>query len=120
MARILIVDDSPTEQATLSRMLENHGHKTTIVANGNEALEKVRETAPDVILMDIVMPELNGFQATRKLSQDEATRHIPIIIVTSKTQETDKIWGMRQGAKGYLTKPVEEADLLAAIKAVLS
>ena len=120
MARILIVDDSPTEVHVLKTMLQKNGFDTIEATSGEEGIEKARAERPDLILMDIVMPGLNGFQATRQLTRDPDTAAIPVIIVTTKDQETDRIWGLRQGAKDYITKPVEEKDLVAKIKAVLA
>ncbi len=119
MARILIVDDSPTEIHVLKTMLEKAGHQTMSAGNAEEGIAKVKSEKPDLILMDVVMPGTNGFQATREITKDPETAHIPVIIVTTKDQETDKVWGLRQGAKDYLVKPVQEADLLAKIKAVM-
>ncbi|HSX86968.1 MAG TPA: twitching motility response regulator PilH [Pseudomonas sp.] len=120
MARILIVDDSPTEMYKLTAMLEKHGHQVLKAENGADGVALARQEKPDAVLMDIVMPGLNGFQATRQLTKDAETSHIPVIIVTTKDQETDKVWGKRQGAKDYLTKPVDEATLLKTLNAVLA
>ena len=119
MALILIVDDSPTEVFQMRRMLENHGFETEGAADGAEGIRKAREIRPDLILMDIVMPGVDGFRATRTLANDPATRKIPVIMVSSKSQETDRIWGMRQGAVDYLVKPVTEAVLVAKAQEVL-
>lgn len=119
MARVLIVDDSPTETHKMTSILAKNGHEVITAESGEEGVAKAKETLPDVVLMDIVMPGLNGFQATRQLSKNTSTSHIPVIIVTTKDQETDRLWGQRQGAKGYLTKPVEDSILLKAIKEVL-
>ncbi len=119
MARVLIVDDSPTEIHILSNMIEKHGHAVISAENGESGIEVAKKELPDVVLMDVVMPGLNGFQATRHLKKNPETSHIPVIIVTTKDQETDKIWGMRQGAKDYLTKPVQEDNLIKTINAVL-
>ena len=115
---ILVVDDSPTDRQFLSDMLTKSGFKVSSAASAEEAIAKVKQTKPDLVLMDVVMPGQNGFQATRMLASDEATKHIPIIICSTKGQETDKVWGMRQGAKDYIVKPVKQADLLAKIKAL--
>ena len=120
MARILIVDDSPTEMYKLTAMLEKHGHQVLKAENGADGVALARQEKPDAVLMDIVMPGLNGFQATRQLTKDSTTQNIPVIMVTTKDQETDKVWGTRQGAKGYLTKPVEEEALVKEINRVLS
>ncbi|WP_313515508.1 twitching motility response regulator PilH [Pseudomonas sp.] len=120
MARILIVDDSPTEMYKLTAMLEKHGHEVLKAENGADGVALARQEKPDVVLMDIVMPGLNGFQATRQLSKDADTNHIPVIIVTTKDQETDKVWGKRQGARDYLTKPIEEDTLVKTIESVLA
>lgn len=119
MARVLIVDDSPTETFKISSILSKHGYEVLTAENGEDGINVAREQLPDVVLMDIVMPGLNGFQATRQLSRDASTRNIPIIIVTTKDQETDRIWGERQGAKGYLTKPVDGKLLVKTIENVL-
>ena len=118
MAKVLIVDDSPTETYKLTSMLERHGHSVLSAGNGSEGVEKAKAELPDIVLMDVVMPGLNGFQATRQLSRASETSTIPVIIVTTKDQETDRVWGMRQGAKAYLTKPIEEKELLATIAQV--
>ncbi|HAQ50781.1 MAG TPA: two-component system response regulator [Gammaproteobacteria bacterium] len=119
MALILIVDDSPTEIYTLKKMLEKHDHQILTAGNGEEAIELAETKRPGLILMDVVMPTLNGFQATRQLSKSENTAHIPIIIISSKSQESDRQWGLRQGAKGYLNKPVKEHSLIDEINSTL-
>ncbi len=115
---ILVVDDSPTDRQHLTDMLAKSGYKVSSAASAEEALAKVKQSKPDLVLMDVVMPGQNGFQATRTLSSDEATKHIPVIICSTKGQETDRVWGMRQGAKDYIVKPVKQADLLAKISAL--
>ncbi|HUG79007.1 MAG TPA: response regulator [Burkholderiales bacterium] len=115
---ILVVDDSPTDRQQLSDMLAKGGYKVSTAENAEDALAKVRQLRPDLVLMDVVMPGQNGFQATRTLARDDATKHIPVIICTSKSQETDKVWGLRQGARDYVMKPVDSADLLAKIAAL--
>ncbi|MGH8743497.1 MAG: response regulator [Burkholderiales bacterium] len=113
--KILVVDDSPTDRLFLSDILTKSGYEVSTAESADEALAKAKKLKPDLVLMDVVMPGQNGFQATRALHKDEATKSIPVIIVTSKSQETDKIWGMRQGAKDYIVKPVDQAKLLAKI-----
>ncbi|MGK0499388.1 MAG: twitching motility two-component system response regulator PilH [Oceanicoccus sp.] len=120
MARVLIVDDSPTETHKMSTILGKHGYEVITAESGEEGVAKAKQTLPDVVLMDIVMPGLNGFQATRQLSKNDSTRHIPVIIVTTKDQSTDRLWGQRQGAKGYLTKPIDDSTLMSAISEVLA
>jgi twitching motility two-component system response regulator PilH len=115
---ILVVDDSPTDRQYLTEMLAKSGFKVSSAASAEEALAKVKAAKPDLVLMDVVMPGQNGFQATRTLSNDEATKHIPVIICSTKGQETDKVWGMRQGARDYIVKPIKQADLLAKITAL--
>lgn len=119
MARILIADDSPTEIYVLQKMLEKHGYEVLTAEDGEQAVTVTESQKPDLILMDVVMPKLNGFQATRKLTKQDSTKHIPIVIVSSKNQETDKLWGLRQGAKGYMGKPVDEKELLELINTLL-
>jgi len=120
MARILVVDDSPTETEAFRSMLEKNGHEVLTAENGADGVALARKEKPDVVLMDIVMPGLNGFQATRQLTKDPETQHIPVIIVTTKDQETDRVWGKRQGACGYLVKPVAEATLISEIGSVMA
>ena len=119
MAKILIVDDSPTELHVLSQMVEAQGHKALTAVDGEQGISIAREEIPDLILMDVVMPGMNGFQATRKLSRDLMTKDIPIIIVTTKDQETDREWGMRQGARAYMIKPVAAKALMETLQSVL-
>jgi twitching motility two-component system response regulator PilH len=119
MARILIVEDSPTQAMSLTRLLKKHGHEVLTARDGAEGIEVAKAELPDLVLMDVVMPKINGFQATRQITKDPSTRHIPVIIVTTKDQETDRIWGERQGAKGYILKPVEEDKLIEAIRQFL-
>ncbi|WP_028460648.1 response regulator [Nitrosomonas cryotolerans] len=113
--KILIVDDSPTERHILSNILTRNGYQIGVAGSGEEGVAKTREMMPDLILMDVVMPGLNGFQATRIIARDKTTQHIPIIICTTKGQETDKIWGLRQGAKDYIIKPIVVEELLQKI-----
>jgi twitching motility two-component system response regulator PilH len=120
MPRVLIVDDSPTETYKFKEILEKHGFEIITADNGADGVAVARQEKPDVVLMDVVMPGLNGFQATRQLKQGNETKHIPVIIVTTKDQETDKVWGRRQGANDYLTKPVEESVLIDTIKRAMS
>ncbi|MFT5690862.1 MAG: twitching motility two-component system response regulator PilH [Oceanicoccus sp.] len=119
MAQILIVDDSPTETHKMATILGKLGHDVITAENGEDGVAKAKESLPDLVLMDIVMPGLNGFQATRQLSKNASTSHIPVIIVTTKDQATDRLWGERQGAKGYLTKPIDVKALISAISDVL-
>lgn len=113
--KILVVDDSPTERLALFEMLTKGGYSVVMAESGEEALAKARSEMPDAILMDVVMPGMNGYQATRTLTREEATKHIPVIMCTSKGQETDRIWGMRQGANDYLVKPINSKQLLEKI-----
>jgi twitching motility two-component system response regulator PilH len=119
MARVLIVDDSPTETYKISSILSKSGYEVITAESGEQGVTVARKELPDVVLMDIVMPGLNGFQATRQLSREPSTSHIPVIIVTTKDQDTDRVWGQRQGARGYLTKPVDDKLLLQTIAGVL-
>lgn len=119
MAVVLIVDDSPTEVHVLKTVLEKNGFQVLTADSGEEGLTIARESKPDAIIMDVVMPGMSGFQATRQLSKDAETASIPVVIVTTKDQETDKIWGMRQGAVDYLVKPVTEQQIVDKIRSVL-
>jgi twitching motility two-component system response regulator PilH len=115
--KILLVDDSKTELHVLSEMLTKRGFQVRTAENGEEALRRLQEEKPDLILMDVVMPGQNGFQLTRAITRDPAYASVPVIICTSKNQETDRVWGMRQGAKDYVVKPVNPEELLSKIKA---
>ncbi len=120
MTQIMIVDDSPTDTHLLKKILEKNGFSTLTAADANEGIEVAKREQPDLILMDVVMPGMNGFQATRKLNKDPTTAKIPVIIITTKAQETDKIWGMRQGAVEYIVKPVAEKQLVSMINTVMA
>lgn len=119
MARILIIDDSPTDLHVFRTLLERHGFDVTTAQNAEEGISLAQRQCPQLILMDIIMPGMNGFQATRQLTRDPATRDIPVVIVTTKNNATDKVWGMRQGAVDYLTKPVKDSQLLKSIRGAL-
>lgn len=116
MSKVLVVDDSPTEIFQFKEMLEKMGHEVIVAENGRAGVEMAIKEQPDVVLMDIVMPDMNGFQATRQIARGDSTKHIPVIIVSSKNQETDKVWGQRQGAKGYITKPVDTQELVSVMR----
>jgi twitching motility two-component system response regulator PilH len=120
MALILIVDDSPTEVHVMQKALERHGYRTAVAGDGEEGIRMARQMHPDLIFMDIVMPGVNGYQATRTLCNDPNTRAIPIVMVTSKGQETDRIWGLRQGAVDYMVKPVSMDQLVEKAQAALA
>lgn len=119
MTHILVVDDSPTELHVIKGMLEKNGFKVTAALSGEAGVDITRRLKPDLVLMDVVMPGLNGFQATRQLARESETANIPIIMVTTKDQETDKVWAMRQGARDYIVKPVKEKDLVERVKGLL-
>jgi twitching motility two-component system response regulator PilH len=119
MARILIVDDSPSQLMGMKRIVEKLGHEAITAEDGAAGVESAKATLPDLILMDVVMPNLNGFQATRAISKEPTTAQIPVVLVTTKDQETDKVWGMRQGAKAYITKPFTENQLVDIINSLL-
>ena len=116
--KILVVDDSATDRQFLLESLSRLGYEIVLAESGEEAIAKTRSERPDLVLMDVVMPGSNGYQATRAIVRDEATKHIPVIICTTKSQETDRIWGLRQGAKDYVTKPIDMNELAAKIAAL--
>ncbi len=120
MARILIVDDSPSQLMGIRRIVESLGHEALTAEDGAAGVEAAKRELPDLILMDVVMPNLNGFQATRSITRDPSTKHIPVILVTTKDQETDKVWGMRQGARAYITKPFSDTELSQVISSTIS
>jgi len=119
MAKILVVDDSPTMLSGTTKILASAGHDVVQAANGAEGIEKASSDNPDIIIMDVVMPDINGFQATRKITTTPETKHIPVIILTTKDQETDKVWAKRQGASDYIVKPPDSNELLAKINNLL-
>ena len=116
--KILIVDDSPTDRQFLIETLGKQGFECLTAQNGDEGIAKSKSEQPDLILMDIIMPGTDGFKATRAITHDEATKHIPVIVCTNKKLETDKVWGLRQGAKDYIVKPIDARELLAKIAAL--
>ncbi|NHB57620.1 response regulator [Acinetobacter shaoyimingii] len=120
MARILVVDDSPTEMFRFKEILTKHGYEILEATNGADGVTLANAERPDLVLMDVVMPGVNGFQATRQIARGEFTKHIPVVIVSTKDQDTDRVWGKRQGASDYLTKPVDEAQLIDVIKKYLT
>lgn len=116
--KVLIVDDSKTELLFLTEILQKNGYTVRVAENADEAFKRLAEEKPQLILMDVVMPGQNGFQLTRAINRTPEYADIPIIMCTSKSLETDRVWGMRQGAKDYITKPVDAPELLAKIKAL--
>lgn len=120
MSKILIVDDSPTQLYSLRQIVERGGHQILTADSGEKAIELATDENPEVILMDIVMPGMSGYQAKRKLGRTDATRHIPVIFVTSKDGEADRAWGLRQGVSEYVTKPVDPNLLLTAISEAMA
>ncbi|MGY3040139.1 twitching motility two-component system response regulator PilH [Rhodanobacter sp. TND4EL1] len=119
MANILIIDDSPTDIRVFTTLLERAGHQMTAVSTAEEGIERVRSDMPDLVIMDVIMPGMNGFQATRTLTRDPRTQSVPIVMITTKSMETDRVWGLRQGARAFITKPVNEKELLACINDLL-
>ncbi|MBS0455790.1 MAG: response regulator [Proteobacteria bacterium] len=119
MARIAIIEDSLTDKAVFTEMLRRHGHEVISAGSAEEGVELVKRELPALVLMDVILPGMNGFQATRALSKDPKTSSIPVIIVSTKAMETDRVWGMRQGAKEYMVKPPSEAELIGRINSLL-
>jgi twitching motility two-component system response regulator PilH len=116
--KILVVDDSATERHIIGEILRKRGFEVTFAEDGENGVTQAKLSQPDLVIMDVVMPGMNGFQATRAITKDPETKHIPVIICTTKDQETDKVWGVRQGAKDYVVKPINEAELLSKIAAL--
>ena len=119
MARILLIEDSPTDRAVFTQWLQKGGHQVILATNAEDGIEIARKQLPDLVLMDVVLPGMSGFQATRALSRDVDTSHIPVLIVSTKGLETDRVWGLRQGAKDYIVKPPRESDLIERINALV-
>ena len=120
MARIVLIEDSPTDRAVFIQWLTKAGHEVFEAGNAEDGLALVRELKPQLVLMDVVLPGMSGFQATRALNRDDSTKGIPVIIVSTKGMETDKTWGMRQGAADYIVKPPREEELIARINELVS
>jgi len=116
MAHILIIDDSPADTDIVKNMLETQGYQTSEANNGEEGIQKAKDTQPNLVIMDVVMPGLNGFQATRKITKSPDTKSIPVLIVSSKNMESDRAWGLMQGAKDFLVKPIKQDELLTTVK----
>jgi twitching motility two-component system response regulator PilH len=116
--KVLVVDDSKTELMFMTDLLQKNGFTVKTAENAEDAFRRLAEEKPDLILMDVVMPGQNGFQLTRAITRDPLYADVPIIMCTSKNQETDRVWGMRQGARDYITKPVDQDELMAKIKAL--
>ena len=116
--KVLVVDDSPTELFNIAEIVSQTGCAVLRAANGKEAVELATQEKPDIIFMDIIMPEMDGYEATRRLSNDRATRGITIVLISSKTQKADKLWGQMQGGKGYTTKPYTPDDIIEQIRAL--
>ncbi|MBP8816364.1 MAG: response regulator [Psychrobacter sp.] len=119
MTTVLVIDDSPSEMAKFRDMLSKNNFQVLEASNGEQGYQMAVDHLPDVILMDVVMPEMNGFHATRKITRGKTTAHIPIIMISTKNQETDREWGKRQGAKEYITKPIDESGLVQIIRKVM-
>ena len=119
MTTVLVIDDSPSEMAKFRDMLSKNNYQVLEATTGEQGCQMAVDHLPDVILMDVVMPEMNGFQATRKITRGKTTAHIPIIMISTKNQETDRVWGKRQGAKEYITKPIDESGLVQIIRKVM-
>ena len=120
MARILLIEDSPTDAAVLSQLLQRNGHQVLTSGSAEDGIEVCKRELPDLVLMDVILPGMNGFQATRALSRDKVTSAIPVLIVSTKQMETDRAWGMRQGAVDYVVKPPREDDLLERINKLVA
>lgn len=113
--KILVVDDSPTERFFIADLLSKRGYTVVTAENGDEAVDKVKAERPSLVILDVVMPGLSGFQVARALSRDPETQGIPVILCTSKSNETDRIWGLRQGAREYVVKPIKPDELLTKV-----
>ena len=114
--KILVVDDSMSQRMIVGALLSKQGHAVIMACDGEEAVRKARSEMPDLIIMDIIMPGLNGFQATRAITNDETTWHIPVILLTSKDMDSDRIWALRQGATAFMNKPLDHAALLELVE----
>jgi len=120
MAKILVIEDAKTESLVMNKILKSVGHTVINAENGTDGLSLTEKEQPDLVLSDIVMPEMDGFQVCRKIKRSPSTKHIPVILISSKSEETDKFWGLKQGACDYLNKPFSEEDLVASVGTALS
>jgi len=118
-AKILVVEDDSVQQLHICKLLSQTGAEVIVASNGNEGMQKAQEEKPDLIFMDVVMPEVDGFAACRQITQDAATKDIPVVIVSSKNQEADKVWAQLQGAKAVIGKPYEDEEILNKVKELL-
>jgi twitching motility two-component system response regulator PilH len=116
MAKILIVDDLQTEVKLMQAAISNLGHSTVVATDGEQALDMAKRENPDLVLLDVVLPRMDGFQVCRKIKKDPALGKIPVVLVSSKTQESDKFWGLKQGAAAYICKPFSPEELVEAVK----
>ncbi|MCU0536365.1 MAG: response regulator [Hydrococcus sp. Prado102] len=119
MSEVLVVEDSPTQQQIILDLLKNSGLKVTIVQDGVEALEHVQKFNPNLVILDIVMPRMNGYEVCRRLKSDPKTKDVPVILCSTKAEEFDRYWGMKQGADAYIVKPFQPVELLGTIKQLL-
>ena len=120
MQTILVVDDTPSELALITNFLKESGFSVVVATDAKEALAKAADHKPDVVITDVVMPGMSGFELCRTLKKNEATKNTPIVVCTSKNQELDRLWGMKQGANAYVTKPFTQEELLRAVKSVMA
>lgn len=117
--RVMVVEDSPTNLRLITKLLEKEGYQVITAVDGEEALEKAVSEKPDLMVLDIILPKKNGFQVCRQLKTSPDTKDIKIIMLTSKTQDSDRFWGLKQGADGYMTKPFDHNELLANVASLL-
>ena len=113
---VLVVDDSPTGRHAASHLLEKRGYQVTTAVDGADALEKIASVRPMLVVLDIVLPKMNGYEVLRQLRASETTRGIKVILVSSRSQESDRFWGLKQGADDYIAKPYQDEALLAAVR----
>jgi twitching motility two-component system response regulator PilH len=119
MSKVLVVEDSLAQRQMISDLLAESGWKVTVVCDGVEALEYIQKSSPDLVVLDIVMPRMNGYEVCRKIKSDPKTKDVPVILCSSKNEEFDRYWGMKQGADAYIVKPFQPTELLGTIKQLL-
>jgi len=119
MAKVMVVDDAYSELQIMETILRSVGHDVLTYLDGEQPKEKIVKERPDVVLLDIVMPRRNGFEVLRSLRKDERTKQTRVVVVSSKNQESDRVWGMRQGADEYLPKPFTSEQLLTIVRRFL-
>ncbi len=119
MSKVLVVEDSPPQREMISSLLKDSGLSVTSAGDGIEALEQIQQDRPDIVVLDIVMPRMNGYELCRRLKDNPKTKELPIVMCSTKGEEFDRYWGMRQGANAYIAKPFQPQELVSTVRKLL-